>query len=504
MKIRMALFLSIQFCRRVLISLILFTLLFLAHGMTGLALAENVYLDQVIQWNPGTVGKERFGWSDMVDENGVAIQNNNALGPPTGKGSYSSGPNNQALGINGSAVFRFEDGWYIFNGPGDDFVTFQCNFAWGGVCDNLCNELGHVEISEDGLTWYFNINEAYDINRDPNQNSGDYVYDHVRGVHGSQPTWANYQENIQAQHIVGGKWENIPDVYVSKDFLATDPYLGGTRFDLADFRSRLDNSAWPSRGKMRYIRITDDNTILDGQDYSKDWCLGTHINAAMGINVDEDAPPSDPPAVQTGNADSITTSSARLNATVNPNGSNTTCFFQYGLSTAYGSATSAQDVGQGTAAVPVCALTAGLAENTPYHFRIVAWNTAGTSYGTDQTFVTAQTISNTVYVIPPGDNGNCGGHAPCRSSIEAAVDYAMDVSPGEQVTINVASGTYTEGIDAINPQGKTVTLEGGWKSDFSGPAASQTIMKGGVKTTGGRFVVKRTIIRPYEPVQQRQ
>jgi hypothetical protein len=36
---------------------------------------------------------------------------------------------------------------------------------------------------------------------------------------------------------------------------------------------------------MRYLRIVDDDGILDGQDYFKEWCLGTHLHAAMGVNV---------------------------------------------------------------------------------------------------------------------------------------------------------------------------------------------------------------------------
>ena len=46
------------------------------------------------------------------------------------------------------------------------------------------------------------------------------------------------------------------------------------------------------------------------------------------------------PSATTQAASSITTSSATLNSYVNPNGLSTTIYFQYGLTTSYGSTTS--------------------------------------------------------------------------------------------------------------------------------------------------------------------
>jgi len=263
----------------------------------GRTYPHNIYLDLVVedQWNPGTVGTYRKG-NYMADADGTPIQNDEALGPPTGQGAYSSGSGNQTMGIDGSAVFRFEEGWSIHDGEGDDFVTFQCNFAWSGACDGLCNELAHVDVSEDAVTWYRSSQEAYDVNPDPSSSNGGYVYANVRDLHGSEPSWANCQEDIQAQEIVDGYWTDIVGVFVSRYFEASDPYLGGTRFDLANFLLLTDaesgtldfESPWHSDGRMRYIRITDDSSILDGQDWNKDWSYGAYINAAMGINVEED------------------------------------------------------------------------------------------------------------------------------------------------------------------------------------------------------------------------
>ena len=272
------------------------TLLFLAAGQTwadNIFTDRNIYLDAVEEWNPQQAGSARANWGggEIIDENLMPVQNNHALGAPTGNGSGSSGPYRTAVGINGWATWAFEEGYYIYNGEGDDFITFQDNFAWGGEVDGLCNELGHVWVSEDLETWYYNGAESYIENPNPDQNNDDYSYFDVQGLHGNNPTWANYTKDMQAQEIqeVDGvyKWVNIDGVMVSKDFEPTGPYLGGIGFDLSTFLSVDDDIAWPDDAQMRYLRIIDDSTILDGQDYAKAWCLGSHLNAALGVNVME-------------------------------------------------------------------------------------------------------------------------------------------------------------------------------------------------------------------------
>ena len=82
----------------------------------------------------------------------------------------------------------------------------------------------------------------------------------------------------------------------------------------------------------------------------------------------------------------MTFSSATLNGTVNPNGLLTTYVFQWGRTTAYGSATTATSAGSGTGQVAASARITGLRYYTVYHYRLVATNSAGTTYGADQSF----------------------------------------------------------------------------------------------------------------------
>jgi phosphodiesterase/alkaline phosphatase D-like protein len=95
-----------------------------------------------------------------------------------------------------------------------------------------------------------------------------------------------------------------------------------------------------------------------------------------------------PPAATTGSASTVAQSSATVSGTVNPNGTDTDYYFQYGTTTSYGSNTASTDAGAGTADVAVSSNLTGLTPSTTYHFRVVAVSSAGTTLGTDQTFTT--------------------------------------------------------------------------------------------------------------------
>jgi hypothetical protein len=98
--------------------------------------------------------------------------------------------------------------------------------------------------------------------------------------------------------------------------------------------------------------------------------------------------PAGGPGATTKAATSITSTSARLNGTVNPNGLSTTYYFDYGTSTSYSSKTAVATVGAGTANRSVSATITGLAPGV-HHFRLVATSSAGTSTGSDLTFGSA-------------------------------------------------------------------------------------------------------------------
>ena len=98
-------------------------------------------------------------------------------------------------------------------------------------------------------------------------------------------------------------------------------------------------------------------------------------------------PPTGPPIVTTNPAALIASFSARLKGSLNPDGLSTTFHFQYGTTTSYG-LTTAPETQTGDTSRLVVANINSLAPHTTYHFRIVASNTAGTTFGSDRTFTT--------------------------------------------------------------------------------------------------------------------
>jgi FG-GAP-like repeat len=96
-----------------------------------------------------------------------------------------------------------------------------------------------------------------------------------------------------------------------------------------------------------------------------------------------------PPTVSTGTPSGIQFKRATLHGTLNPNARETHYYFQYGTTTAYGSSTPEVDAGLGTGSVSESATVTGLQPGTTYHYRLVATNGSGTTYGGDQAFTTA-------------------------------------------------------------------------------------------------------------------
>jgi len=95
------------------------------------------------------------------------------------------------------------------------------------------------------------------------------------------------------------------------------------------------------------------------------------------------------PVVVTGSTTSITGFTATLNGTVNANNSTSAVSFEYGTDLLYGrTATGYPPSVSSNSPEPIIADISGLDLNTTYHYRIVATNAAGTSYGSDMTFTT--------------------------------------------------------------------------------------------------------------------
>jgi hypothetical protein len=98
-----------------------------------------------------------------------------------------------------------------------------------------------------------------------------------------------------------------------------------------------------------------------------------------------------PATPATGAASGVGMTAANLSGTVLTE-ARASAFFQFGTTAAYGGATAPQTLGFAASPQAVAAGLTGLAPETTYHFRVVAANAGGTTYGADQTFTTAPPV----------------------------------------------------------------------------------------------------------------
>ncbi len=95
------------------------------------------------------------------------------------------------------------------------------------------------------------------------------------------------------------------------------------------------------------------------------------------------------PSVTTLSAINVLTNAATLQGTVNPNGTSTSLWFEYGTNTALGLYSSLVAVGSTNGILSTSIGVTGLQAAQTYYYRAVASNSFGVSYGSIQNFLTA-------------------------------------------------------------------------------------------------------------------
>jgi phosphodiesterase/alkaline phosphatase D-like protein len=161
----------------------------------------------------------------------------------------------------------------------------------------------------------------------------------------------------------------------------------------------------PDAGAGAHARLTaaeSEAQMVDGVKIRREVarCAGAVALAiavlAAGISPASQALAASAPSATTGSAAQIGFASATVGGTVNPAGSATSYYFQYGPTSAYGYQTSAASAGAGSSNVAVEQSLSGLSASTTYHYRLVGDSAGGTVYGNDATFSTTATPSPTV------------------------------------------------------------------------------------------------------------
>ena len=139
------------------------------------------------------------------------------------------------------------------------------------------------------------------------------------------------------------------------------------------------------------------------------------------------------PTVITGGTSAPHGGTAIASGSANPHGSTTTVAFEYGTSTHYTKATPPVGIGSGTSTVSFNGTLSGLLAGTTYHYRAVATNQNGTTYGADRTVTpmgtsTVTTVGTTA--IQAISATLIGTATPAGSSTSVSFEYGTTTSYG--------------------------------------------------------------------------
>lgn len=117
--------------------------------------------------------------------------------------------------------------------------------------------------------------------------------------------------------------------------------------------------------------------------------FGTITGATYSFSTNGTPPPQGvAPTTKTSAATSIARTTVNLNGQVDPNGFNTTYWFEYGKDNDLGSSTSLQAAGNGNSSSNVSVSLSDLSPLTKYYFRLNAQNPYGTVNGAIMSFTT--------------------------------------------------------------------------------------------------------------------
>ena len=152
------------------------------------------------------------------------------------------------------------------------------------------------------------------------------------------------------------------------------------------------------------------------------------------------------PKANTGGTHEVSYASATLAGSVNPNGANTSYYFQYGPTKAYGGQTAIADAGSGTRLVNVRLGVGGLQPLTVYHYRLVAVNANGVATGGDNTFKTDKVPLSLAILSSPNP-------VPFGGAVTIQGTLSGTGNAGRAVVLQANAFPFTPGfVNTLNPE----------------------------------------------------
>lgn len=353
----------------------------------------------------------------LVDNSGTATQGNiyviDTYGccDNGGERFWSWDVDGEPLGTNpheeiGTSFFAFRGAWIAPDGQlwmiGFDYSTAEphvlpvepdgppagpmqpFDLHGGGSIPSIQDEFGHVYMAGPEGTF-----SRYDF-------TDNFTYEGETGLPSSTPTIAD--------PVTGDLYQRQNTKIVSIHY--SDPLVKSTPFEvLGGITGSADAIAFDATGQTLYI----------GE--------GTRIS------IWHREPASAPRELGELGVDAIRSDRAILHGQLINGGAPASYFFEYGTDTSYGSATSPISAPETHYPVEVDGSVEGLQPGTTYHVRMVAENSAGTTYGPDKVFRT--------YAIPEG------GADPCPNALarqQTSARYLPDCRAFELVSAKETNG----------------------------------------------------------------
>ena len=200
-----------------------------------------------------------------------------------------------------------------------------------------------------------------------------------------------------------------------------------------------------------------------GVNDKPDIVVATYDDSTVSVLINDSTPPPPPPVPTTTAATGMTSTSASLNSTINPQGSHTFYKYEYGLTTSFGSAIGPFDAGSGSAPVaqPPRSIT-GLQSARTYYYRVCVRSDAGAGQtcGAAVAFSTAGAAApeaTTSFLEQAGPDVRFTGTVNPRGMPTAfTFEYGTSPSLGSITMVdNAGSGTAAGSVSAVIPLGPT-------------------------------------------------
>jgi len=371
-----------------------------------------------------------------------------------------------------------------YNGAGDGSITLTVNSGYKPfkyfLGDEMVNSDDFTHTFNDLVANTYNIKVLDSLDREFNQSiiitqpeSLDFTYTFsnvtCNGLDNGTITviatgevepyeYKLFDGEYQTSNVFENLSPNLYTVWVkSANGVEINKTVNITEPDVLDFTYVVTNPTSPSSNGTITVTATGGTQPYTYQLNSGTFYNNNELNAPTGthsvtvkdnngctktidnIVVDEYIPV--PPIVNTLSATEITGTTATLNGWIETDGFVTSLYFEYGTTTSYGNIINLENVG---GSVPVYTILSNLSSQTTYHFRLVATNSGGTTYGDNMTFTTGFKVGDlhldgTIFIV----NGYVDGDGQTGSIVKNTSEYgsftwweAHDTWPYDEDDIN--------------------------------------------------------------------